>query len=103
MSDERRQAIIAYRKAKIHVLDLIKYYTEHHKPVYTSFEKNCFYDWGLNTAYDEVYRSHDAPLAALDRLLAKFDTYAHSDGGDTERFRIVVAAIDDLIDLVTNN
>lgn len=102
MSDERHKTIVAYRHAKIHVLDLIQYHIDHHKPVYMSFEKNCFYDWGLREAYNQVLDSHDAPLAVLDQLLAKFDTYAHSDG-DTERFRIVVAAIDDLIDLITNN
>lgn len=103
MRDERRKTMIAYRHTKIHVLELIQYYIDHHKPVYMSFEKNCFYDWGLKEAYGHVYRSHDAPLAALDQLLAKYDTYAHADGESVERFRIVVAAIDDVIDLVTNN
>lgn len=98
MSEERHKAIVAYRHAKLHVLELIKYHIDHHKPVYASFEKNCYYDWGLQEAYDHVYRSREAPLEALDGLLAKFDTYAHTDCEGSERFKIVVSAIDDLID-----
>lgn len=98
MSEERHKAIVAYRHAKLHALELIKYYKDHHKPVYTSFEKNCFYDWGLQEAYDQIYHSHDAPLEVLDALLSKYDTYAHTECEGSERFRIVVSAIDDLID-----
>ena len=100
MSDERHKAIVAYRKAKLHVLDLIKYHIDHHKPVYLSFEKNCYYDWALREAYEQVYRSHEAPLDVLDELLAKFDTYAHSECENADRFKVVVSAIDDLIDII---
>ena len=103
MSDERHQTIVAFRRTKLHVLELIQYYIDHHKTVYSSFEKNCFYDWGLKEAYDHVLKAHEAPLAVLDRLLAKYDVYAHCDGDGKERFAIVVSAIDDLIDLITND
>ena len=98
MNEERHKAIVAYRKAKIHTLELIRYYKDHHKPVYMSFEKNCFYDWALNEAYEYVYRSRKAPLEALDELLSKYDGYAHTDCAGAERFRIVISAIDDVID-----
>lgn len=103
MNEVRHKSIVAYRHAKIHALELIQYYKDHHKPVYMSFEKNCFYDWGLQEAYERVRTSHDAPLAVLDRLLAKYDGYAHCDRDGAERFRIVVAAIDDLIDVISNS
>lgn len=81
-------------------LNIINYYRTHHRSVYVSSEKNLIYDWTLNEAYYAVLRSDSTPLSVLERLLAKYDTWAHTESRSAEDFKIAVSAVDDLIDLL---
>lgn len=79
-------------------LSIIDHYRKHHRAVYMSNEKNIIYDWTLEEAYYSVLRSHSTPLAVLEGLLSKYDTWAHSKARSADDFKIAVSAIDDLID-----
>ena len=100
MSERTRRGNKAFMECKRHVLELITYYYDHHHPVHISEEKEFFYDHALKMAYKEVYRSHDAPLAVLDRLLVQYDEWAHTGCSNDWVFSVSVSAIEDLIDLI---
>ncbi len=90
-------------------LKLIAQYQIEHKPIYMSFEKNSIYNWAIQNAYESVLKSPDTPLNTLDKLLTKYDNWAHRksvcDMGakQCEHFSIAVSAIDDLIDVLLSN
>lgn len=99
MRDERRKSIVAFRHTKLSALEIVARYRDTHKPVYSAFDKNCFYDWTINDAYEQIKRAHDTPLNVLDGLLAKYDEWAHANH-NTCHFAVALAAIDDLIDAI---
>ena len=95
--------VMALYHSKNRILEMISYHLDHHKPVYFSEEKNFLYDWGIREAYHEVKTHNDAPLKVLDRLLVKYDGWAHTESRTADDFRIVAAAIDDIIDIIASS
>lgn len=104
MSERLKQEIKAFRKVRTSALSIIEDYQKNHKTIYASFEKNCIYDWALKEAYDEVSRAYgrnaDTPLNVLERMLTKYDEWAHAPAQSSNQFKIAVAAIEDLIDQI---
>lgn len=94
---------------KREALSRIANYQTKHKPVYISFEKNSIYNWALQNAYETVLKSDDTPLNTLDKLLSKYDEWAHSnklrvgESKQYEHFSIALSAIDDLIDMLLSS
>lgn len=100
MNEQTRRAHKAFMSVKRNACKLISYYLDHHKEIYVSDEKNFYYDYAIKEAYREVYRGNDAPIKILDRLLAKYDTWAHTGLENDSTFSVMVSAVDDLIDLI---
>lgn len=100
MSERTARNNKAFMASKRHVLDLITYYYDHHPTVYISDEKNFLYGFAIKTAYKEVYRSHDTPLNVLERLLVRFDEWAHTKCSNDYVFSVSSSAIEDIIDLI---
>lgn len=96
-------------RIKRDALTRIAQYQTEHKPVFMSFEKNCIYNWTIQNAYETVLKSNDTPLNTLDKLLSKYDEWAHSNKlrvGESkpyEHFSIALSAIDDLIDMLLSS
>lgn len=86
--------------ARVNACDLIAYYLDHHDAVQWSFEKNCYYEWAIKEALITIKCSDDTPIEVLDRMLAKFDSWAHCESAASERFAVAASAIDDIIDLL---
>ena len=95
--------VIAMYHSKNRILEMISYHLDHHKPVYFSDKKNFLYDWGIREAYREVSTDDEPPLQVLDRLLIKYDRWAHTESRTADDFRIVAAAIDDIIDIIASS
>lgn len=100
MSERTSRNNKAFIESKRHVLDLISYYYDHHPTVYISDEKNYFYTYAIKTAYREVSRSHDTPLNVLERMLTRFDEWAHTGCSNDYVFSVSVSAVEDIIDLI---
>lgn len=98
MSERTANRVAAFRRQKIRVLEMIKYYRDNHPTIYVSFEKSCHYDWAIDEAYNTVARSTDAPMEVLDRLLSKYDGWAHTNTRSSWIFSVAASAIEDLID-----
>ncbi|MBO7450299.1 MAG: hypothetical protein J6U54_07995 [Clostridiales bacterium] len=104
MSERIIRDLTAFKRERAHVLSIIECYRKTHKPVYVSFEKNFVYDWTLKEAQDTIAMAYgkraDTPLNVLERLLVKYDTWAHTESRSAEQFKVAAAAIEDLIDLI---
>lgn len=100
MTERMRRDNQGYMNIKKEACRLIKEYRENHPTIYLSSEKSFYYDFAIDEAYKEVRRSHDTPLNVLDRLLSRYDDWAHCGCENDEVFSIFVRAIDDLIDKI---
>lgn len=100
MSERTSRNNKAYIAAKRHVLDIISEYYKHHSNPYFSDEKNYLYSFAIKTAYKEVYRSHDTPLNVLERMLTRFDEWAHAGCSNDYVFSVSLSAVEDIIDLI---
>ena len=85
---------------KRHTLERIRYYLNHHDTVHFSFEKLSYYEWAIKEACREIKTSMEPPLDVLDRLLIKYDEWAHTTAKSAEAFKVASTAIEDLIDLL---
>lgn len=88
----------AMSSARFRACEIISCYLHHHDSVSWSFEKNCYYEWAIKEALIAVKTSNDTPLNVLDRILAKYDSWAHDESEAAKRFAVASSAIDDLID-----
>ena len=100
MSERTRRNNKAFIESKRHVLDIISRYYKHHSDPYFSDEKNHLYSFAIMTAYKEVRQSHDTPLNVLERMLARFDEWAHTGCSNDYVFSVSLSAVEDIIDLI---